>query len=253
MSQGISATVWPASYTKDRIPEFIQASKKILATPTIYGTKPVLTPQGVLSEDALGFPTLDEDLLAKRIVERLKQRKRGERLAWRIGGAALGMMFGLRDGFQLGDLGGALISSVAGGLAADALEHLDERQRRELGLGWMDEPYSYIYHRKRHRGDAVRRIITVTETEDGLVRTFFAVQFPDGYRSCLQPLEGMSTTVFSTTTIGGYPDEHIKLKIPAVETLTTEGGQPLPIDILVDHRGAAAFSISYRAPHQFLY
>lgn len=75
--------------------------------------------------------------------------------------------------------------AFAGGIST-AVQDLDNNQLKEFGLEWVNTPQSYICHKKRHRGDAVRRILIVIPHPDtNQPCTACAAQFPDGYIAIL--------------------------------------------------------------------
>ena len=53
-------------------------------------------------------------------VEHKKSQMRDEQFLWRVGGAIVGGMLGLGDGFQLGDLFGSLAGGAIGSLAQES-------------------------------------------------------------------------------------------------------------------------------------
>jgi hypothetical protein len=229
----------------------LQPVTTVLAQRTIYETPAVLNPsQGVVSA-LINFPTLNEDLVIQRIIQDHQAKKAQENSLWRIGGGLLGLCLGLGDGFQVGDLIGAAVGSGLGGGISNELQRADEATLRALNLEWVNSPDSYIYHRKRHRGEAVRRLLLIMpHPQTSAPTTTFAVQFPDGYVACLA-IANVANQLMFTMAGYGFDLDWVDQK-QNLGFIPTDLGNSLPVE-LWSGQGQHLVAIPYSTPHQFIY
>lgn len=223
----------------------------VLNQQTIYQTPPVFNPnQGILSA-MINFPTLNEELVIQRIIQNHQAKKAQENSLWRIGGAVLGLCLGLGDGFQVGDLLGTVVGSTLGGGISNELQRADEATLRELNLEWVNSPDSYIYHRKRHRGEAVRRLLLfMPHPHTAVPTTAFGVQFPDGYVACLA-INNIANQLMFTMAGHGFDIDWVAEK-QNIGFLPTDLGNSLAVELWTG-QNQYLVAIPYRTPHQYTY
>lgn len=225
---------------------------RVLSQPTLYGTDAVLSTKNGIITSEIGFNTLDEEYVIQKIMHDYQEKKKQEASLWRLGGAIAGGLLGLQDGFQLLDIFNTATSSMVAGSVATAIQSLDGDQLKELGLEWIRTPESYFYHRKRHRGDAARRILLIIpHPNTGQPCTAFAVQFPDGYVATLALIEGINSTVFAVSGMG-FDTDWVEHKIN-LGVLPTDHGVKLPVELWHNDNGDSMVAIPYRTPHQSIY
>jgi len=230
----------------------------VLAQSTVYGTPPVIDQHGVLLLEILGYPTLNEEYVIQKVIADYQAKKKAEASAWRLGVGLFATLMGMGDGFQLVDAVGGFAAGMIAGKISDALQEMDSRQLQELGLEWVNDPSSYLYHRKRHRGDAVRRLLMLLpHPQTGVLCTSFGVQFSDGYVAHLtfmpQPSEVNSPIngMFCMTDCGFEAE-----LLPQRQTLgkiACNSGQQLPVEFWTDGFSNDLVAIPHKAPHHSLY
>lgn len=231
----------------------------VLAQSTVYGTSPVIDRRGVLVSEILGYPTLNEEYVVQKVIADYQAKKKAEAAAWRLGVGLLTTLMGMGDGFHLGDAVGGFAAGMIAGKVSDALQEMDGRQLQELGLEWVNDPSSYLYHRKRHRGDAVRRLLMLLpHPQTGVPCTCFGVQFSDGYVAHLafmpQQSEVNSSSINGTFCMSGSGFEAELL--PQRQTLgkiACDSGQQLPVEFWSDGFSNRLVAIPHKAPHHSLY
>lgn len=225
---------------------------QVLAKSTVYQTPAVFSrTQGLLTSQ-IHFQTVNEEYVIQRIMHNYQTKKSQEQTLWRIGGAIAGLCLGLGDGFQLGDLFGAAIGSTATSCISNELQKADEAKLRELGLEWVNTPESYIYHRKRHRGDAVRRLLLIMpHPTTGEPCTVFGVQFPDGYVAHLALYESLEQPIFAMLG-SGFDTDWVQEKL-SLGFLPTDVGMSLPVELWRSANQRPLVVIPYRTPHHCLY
>lgn len=144
--------------------------------------------QAVIQVERLLFRSLDEDQLMQAQLEERRRQLETDRWIGRAFGAGLALLFGgFSDGFDLGDLTGGFMGGVVGGLAADGLNHLSERELSELGLDWANQPASFTYHRRRHGQPRQRVLVMFPNTPGQAWVTAHGVRFGDGYIAFFSP------------------------------------------------------------------
>lgn len=229
----------------------LQPIASVLSYRTVYQTPPIFSPsQGILS-NLINFPTLNEDYVIQRTIQEYQERKSRQGQMWRFGAAAVGLLLGLGDGFQVNDLLGAVVAGSVGGQINEALQSGDEATLRALNLEWMNSPDSYVYHRKRHRGDAVRRLLLILpHPETGGPTTTFAVQFPDGYVASLAIVSATEQLLF-TVTDHGFDSNWVTNK-QVLGYFPTDVGHSLPVEMWTGADNHL-IAIPYQTPHQYLY
>jgi hypothetical protein len=230
----------------------------VLAQSTVYGTPPVIDRRGVLLSEMLGYSTLNEEYVVQKVISDYQARKKTEAAAWRLGVGLLTTLMGMGDGFQLGDAVGGFAAGMIAGKVSDALQDMDSRQLQELGLEWVNDPSSYLYHRKRHRGDAVRRLLMLLpHPQTGVPCTFFGVQFPDGYIAHLTFMPQQSEVnspingVFCMS--GGGFDAELLPQRQTLGKIACDSGQQLPVEFWTDESSNHFVVIPHKAPHHSLY
>jgi hypothetical protein len=225
---------------------------RVLSQPTLYGTKAVFSIENGIITSEIGYNTLNEEYVIQKLIHKHQEKKKQEASLWRLGGAIVGGFLGLQDGFQLLDMFTTAASSVVAGSVATAIQDLDGDQLKELGLEWVNTPQSYVYHRKRHRGDAARRILLIIPHPDtGEPCTTFAVQFPDGYVAKLALIKDVDSSIFMVSGMG-FDTDWVEHKID-IGVLPTDRGVKLPVELWQNDNGVSMVAIPYRAPHQFMY
>lgn len=227
----------------------------LLAQSTVYGTSPVVDRHGVLLSEILGYSTFNEEYVIKKIIADHQAKKKREAFAWRVGVGLLTTFIGIEDGFDLGD---TLSGVFAGGLVANQLQDMDNRQLQELNLEWVNDPNSYLYHRKRHRGDAVRRLIMVThDPQTGVPCTSFGVQFPDGYVAHLTFKTQHNEFNYSTDGLfcmgGSGFDADLYPRRKTLGQIACDSGQQLPVEFWSNGYSNSLVVIPHKAPHYSLY
>jgi hypothetical protein len=119
-------------------------------------------------------------------------------------------------------------------------------------LEWINTSESYIYHRRRHRGDALRRLILITpDSQTGQPRTTFAIQFPDGYVAHLAILESGTHFMFALAG-SGFDTDWIQEK-KVLGHIPTDVGISLPAELWHNPNYKSLVAIPYRTPHNSLY
>lgn len=238
--------------------EAIRKLFPVLAQSTVYGTSPVINRNGVLLSDILGYTTLNEEYIVQKIIADHQAKKKFEASAWRIGVGLLTTCMGLGDGFQLQDALGGLAAGMLAGRVSDSLQEMDNRQLQELGLEWVNNPCTYMYHRKRHRGDSVRRLLMILpHPHTGSPCTSFGVQFPDGYVAHLgftpQENEGdcLGNRTFCMSDVGF--DAELLPQRQVLGKITCDSGQQLPVEFWANESNDRLVVIPYKAPHHSLY
>lgn len=225
---------------------------QVLSQPTLYGTDAVFSMENGILTSEIGFNTLNEEYVIQKLIHDHQEKKKQEASLWRLGGAIVGSFLGLQDGFQLLDILTTATSSVIAGNVATAIQSLDGDQLKELGLEWVNTPESYLYHRKRHRGDAARRILLIIpHPHTGQPCTAFAVQFPDGYVATLALIKGIDSSVFAVSGMG-FDTDWVEHKID-IGILPTDHGVKLPVELWHNDNGTSMVAIPYRTPHQSIY
>lgn len=143
-----------------QVEEYIKSIYMALCSPTLYGTPAIMSPRdGLLLSNQLSFSTVNEELIIQQHLQEYQKKTNAERLGWRIAGTVIGTCLGLRDGFGVNDL---LVGSIMGSAAGATISEIhkkDEWELKELGLEWINHPSSYTYHKNRHRGNALRRLV----------------------------------------------------------------------------------------------
>ena len=145
-------------------------------------------PQAVLQVQRLQFRSLDEQLLIDSQLEERRRQQETDRWVGRAIGAGLGLLCGgVVDGFDLGDLTTSFVGGALGGLTADGLNHLSDRELADLGLAWTRSHDTFIYHRRRH-GEPRQRVLVIIPTGAGQSWvTAHGVRFRDGYIGFFDP------------------------------------------------------------------
>ncbi len=262
--------------------DWVKEIVAILSKPTIYNTPPVFSLNHGLLYDQLAYRTINEEYVVQKIIQNYQhhqQKKKEEATAWRVGVGIAATLLGLGNGFQLGDLLGGVVAGNLAGKIADSIHDLDGLQRKELGLEILNSPESYLYHQKRHRGHAVRRMLTITHhSNTGEPCTAFAVQFPDGYVAYLVGLE--KDSVFAQQDVGrtqraidkdlvglekdsvfagqfcvsgfGFDIDWVQRRTCLAE-LPTNASIRLPIELWHNDQGNSVMAIPYKAPHHSIY
>jgi len=95
----------------------------------------------------------------QRIVMGEQQRIKEEQMLWRVGGAILGMCFGIGDGLQITDLFVGMAGSTIGSLAHEAMSHEDKQFLERCHSLWLVGNNSPIELAQR-LGPARSRILT---------------------------------------------------------------------------------------------
>jgi len=226
----------------------------ILSRPTIYDTPPVLSLTNGFLSDRLEYSTLNEEYVVEKIIRDYQQRKQSEANLWRVGASVAATLLGLGDGFQFTDFIGGV---VAGGVASNiikGIQDLDGNQLKELGLEWVHSPVSYLYHQKRHRGHAVRRLIVITpHSISGVPCAAFAIQFPDGYVGYLgMPPSSMGFAGQFCMDGAGFNTDWVKHQDCLAE-LPRDNGRSLPVELWRNDQDDALFVVPYKAPHHSFY
>lgn len=230
----------------------IEPVTQVLSQRTIYETPAVFSPNQGLLTSQLNFQTLNEDYVIQRIIQDHQAKKSQEQSLWRIGGAIAGLFLGLGDGFQIGDAIGAAVGSTLGGGISNELQRADDAKLKELGLEWMNTPESYVYHRKRHRGDAVRRLLLIMpHPKTNNPCTVFGIQFPDGYVAHLAILQSSGQQMFAMQG-SGFDTDWIQGK-KSLGFLPTDMGISLPVELWHSPSQGSLVAIPYRTPHQCIY
>lgn len=243
-----------STYSEDAVRQLFP----VLAQSTVYGTPPVVDRHGVLLSEMLSYTTLNEEYVVQKTIANHQAKKKAEATAWRLGVGILGTLMGMGDGFQIGDAIGGLALGAIAGKVSDALQEGDELKLQEFGLEWVNDPSSYLYHRKRHRGDAVRRLLMLLpHPQTGVPCTFFGVQFPDGYVAHLafvpqqsevnSPVNGM----FCMTDCG-FGAELLPQK-QILGEIACNSGQKLPVEFWTNGSSDHLVVIPHKAPHHSLY
>lgn len=230
----------------------IEPLARVLSESTLYNTAPVFSrAQGLLTQQ-LNFSTLNEELVIQRMINNHQTKKAQEQSLWRWGGALVGLCFGLGDGFQLGDMVGSAIGASMGSLVGNELNLGDEATLRELNLEWVNTPESYLYHRKRHRGEAIRRLLLILPHPDtGRPCASFGVQFPDGYVAHLGILRDFDQPLFSIAG-SGFDTDWIQDK-QTLGMIPTDIGMSLPVEFWRGQGQNSLIAIPYRIPHHCMY
>ena len=230
----------------------------VLAQSTVYGTPPVVDRHGVLLSEILGYSTFNEEYVINKIIFDFQAKKKREAAAWRLGVGLLATFMGMGDGFQLTDALGGFTAGMIGGKVSDVLQDMDNRQLQELNLEWVNDPNSYLYHRKRHRGDAVRRLLMLLpHPQTGVPCTFFGVQFPDGYVAHLTFKLQHNELNYSTDGLFRMSDSGFDADLyPRRKTLgeiACDSGQQLPVEFWSNGYSNSLVVIPHKAPHYSLY
>jgi hypothetical protein len=230
----------------------IEPVAQVLSCPTVYKTPAVFSrSQGLLSSQ-INFQTINEEYVIQRIMQEHQAKRSQEQSLWRIGGAIAGLCLGLGDGFQMGDLLGSLFGATASATIGNELQKGDDAKLQELGLEWVNTPESYLYHRKRHRGDALRRLLLIhPHPHTGQPCTVFGVQFPDGYVAHLSLCTSFEQPMFAMQG-SGFDTDWVQEKCP-LGFLPTDVGLSLPVELWRNVQGLSVVAIPYRAPHHCLY
>ncbi|BAY23693.1 hypothetical protein NIES2100_34850 [Calothrix sp. NIES-2100] len=246
--------VQDSTYSQDKIRKLFP----ILGQSTVYGTLPVINRHGALLSQLIGYATVNEEYIVQKIISDHQEKKKAEAAAWRLGVGLLTTFMGLGDGFQLGDALGGFAAGMIAGKVSDALQDLDGQQLKELGLEWVNDPRSYLYHRKRHRGDAVRRLLMLLpHPQTAVPCTYFGIQFADGYVAYLSLMPQQSDSaspangLFCTNGSGFEAD-----MLPKRQTLgmiICDSGQQLPVEFWSNGSSKSIVAIPYKAPHHSIY
>lgn len=225
---------------------------QVLSQSTLYGTGAVMTVQREIITAEISYGTVNEEYVIQKIIQDHEEKKKQEAALWKLGGAIVGGFLGLRDGFQVIDLVTTAASSAIAGNIASEIQKLDEKKLKELGLEWVNSPQSYIYHKKRHRGDAVRRILLVIpHPETNQPCTAFAAQFPDGYIAILSLIQNFDSPMFAVSGIG-FDTDWVERKVN-LGALPTDCGVKLPVEFWHNDNGTSMVAIPYRIPHHSMY
>jgi len=115
-------------------------------------------------------------------VEHKKSQMRDEQFLWRVGGAIVGGMLGLGDGFQLGDLFGSLAGGAIGSLAQESLSKDEKDTLNKLQLSWVHLDKGSPIKLIRRHGRPVARYIIPTDAYD---KYNLITSFQDGFAGCL--------------------------------------------------------------------
>lgn len=230
----------------------------VLAQSTIYGTPPVINRCGVLLSDTLGYSTFNEEYVIQKIISDYQVKKKRETITWSLGIGLLTTLIGVGDGFDLGDICSGFTAGIIGGRVSDALQEMDNRQLQELGLEWVNNPNSYLYHRKRHRGDAVRRLLMLLpHPQTGVPCTSFGVQFPDGYVAHLTFKPQNNEFNYSTDGLfrlnGSGFDAELYPQRKTLGKIACDSGQQLPVEFWTNGSNNHVIVIPHKAPHYSLY
>ena len=70
------------------------------------------------------------------VVESEQQRIKNETMAWRVGAGLVGLMFGMSDGFQAGDLYQAMAFGTAAGFAHDKFSEEQRKFLKDIQFEW---------------------------------------------------------------------------------------------------------------------
>ncbi|KAB8319579.1 hypothetical protein SD81_012185 [Tolypothrix campylonemoides VB511288] len=243
-----------STYSEDTIRKLFP----ILAQSTEYGTLPVINRDGVLLSELIGYATLNEEYVVQKVISDYQAKKKAEAAAWRLGVGLLTTFMGLGNGFQLWDALHGFTAGMIAGKVSDALQELDGQQLKELGLEWVNNPSSYLYHRKRHRGDAVRRLLMLLpHPQTGVRCTSFGIQFPDGYVAHLSfmPQQGNSASPVNglfCTSSNGFDAELLSHR-QLLGMIICDSGQQLPVEFWSDGSSNSLVAIPYKAPHHSIY
>jgi hypothetical protein len=230
----------------------IEPVTRVLSQKTIYETPAVFSRSQGLLMSQIEFPTVNEEYVIQKVIHDYQVRKSQEQSLWRIGGAIAGLCLGLGDGFQLGDLFGSAIGATFSGAIGNELQKMDEAQLKELNLEWINSPDSYIYHRKRHRGDAVRRLLMIIPNPNtGEPRTIFGIQFPDGYVAHLALCQSVEQPVFAMLG-SGFDTDWVREKQP-LGSVPTDIGMSLTVEMWRSSHQMPLVVLPYRIPHHCLY
>jgi hypothetical protein len=230
----------------------------VLAQSTVYGTSPVIDRRGVLLSKILEYSTFNEEYVIHKTIADYQAKKKREAAAWRLGVGLLATFMGMGDGLQLTDALGGFTAGMIGGKVSDVLQDMDARQLQELNLQWINDPNSYLYHRKRHRGDAVRRLLMLLpHPQTGVPCTSFGVQFPDGYVACLKFKLQHNELNHSTDSLFLVSDSGFDAELfPQRQTLgkiACDSGQQLPVEFWTNGFSNHLVVIPYKAPHYSVY
>jgi hypothetical protein len=225
---------------------------QVLSQPTLYGTGAVLSMQRGIITAEIGYSTINEEYVIQKLIQDHQEKKKQETALWRLGGAIAGAFLGLQDGFQVMDIFTTAASSAVAGGISNAMQDLDTNQLKELGLEWVNTPQSYIYHKKRHRGDAIRRILLVIpHPETNQPCTAFAAQFPDGYIAILSLTPNFDSPMFAVSGTG-FDTDWVEHKVN-LGVLPTDYGVKLPVELWHNDNGTSMVAIPYRTPHHSMY
>lgn len=243
----------PQYHPEFEIRQTINMAIQYLMQPTIYNTPPVLSSDGKILTSQVYYKTVNEEYIIQTIMQEYQIQKKKEANAWRLGVGIAATALGLGDGFQISDfLYGAIAGAMASGSIA-SLQELDAADLKALNLEWINSPDSYVYHVKRHKGSAVRRLLLLTAnpaTQD--LATCFGVQFPDGYVSKLSLI--LSGHLAGSYAVSSYGfDANLVKERTIVKQLQMDNGIDVPLEIWRDAQGSTLVALPYQAPHDYLY
>jgi hypothetical protein len=243
-----------SAYSDDKIRKLFP----ILGQSTVYGTLPVINRHGVLLSELMGYATLNEEYVVQKVISDHQAKKKAEAAAWRLLGGLVGTFMGLGDGFQLADALGGFAAGMIAGKISDALQELDDQQLKELGLEWVNDPKSYLYHRKRHRGDAVRRLLMLLpHPQTGVPCTSFGIQFPDGYVAYLSLIPQQNNSEYPINqlfcTSGSGFEADLLPHRQSLGMISCDSKQKLPVEFWSNGSSNYVVVIPYKAPHHSIY
>ena len=136
----------------------------------------------------------DSASVIKTIQEQELQRLKDENRNWKMAGAAVGLMFGMADGFDFTDLLGALGGSAVAGMAQDYFSDDQKKFLQQINAFWIvdggspldiarrvgtaksrvisftpgaSKPFELYNHHRGNRGDYFVRLSTSNQKCDG--------------------------------------------------------------------------------------
>lgn len=208
--------------------------------------------QAVIQLQRLQFRSLDEEMLIQSQLEERRRQQESDRWIGRAIGAGIGLLCGgITDGFDLGDLTTGFVSGALGGLTADGLNHLSDRELKNLGLEWATSSESFLFHRRRH-GEARQRVLVIYPRVNGACWvTVHGVRFRDGYIAAFGPnaISSPSPLFNGARTLNGVgltpdPDHPMQVlgqwpcsdgRMRPLELLPTDAGNWLVMALPIPH------------------
>lgn len=197
--------------------------------------------QAVIQVQRLQFRSLDEEMLIQSQLEERRRQQETDRWIGRAIGAGVGLLCGgMVDGFDLGDLTTGFVSGAVGGLTADGLNHLSDRELKNLGLEWATKNQSFLFHRRRH-GDARQRVLLIYPMGNGANwATGHGVRFRDGYIATFAPhlLSSSTPLLNGVRTLIGHgvtPDPDQPMQV--IAEWPCSDGRTRPLELLPSDLG----------------